>query len=111
MSMQTVGIKALKTNPSTLSKAFDGRDTVLITRRGQPIGIAAPFDDRLLELGLTRWMAIRAFQSGDLSLGQTAKAFEKSKQEMLRLLADLCIAVADYDLDEDLETIRRLAGD
>lgn len=109
--MQTVGIKALRTNPSALSKAFDSRDTVLITRRGEPIGIAAPFDERLLDLGLIRWIAIRAFQGGDLSLGQVAKAFHVTKQEMLPLLANLGIAVADYDLDEDLETIRLLEGD
>jgi predicted HTH domain antitoxin len=109
--MQTVGIKALKTNPSALSKAFDSRDTLLITRRGEPIGIAAPFDERLLDLGFTRWIALRAFQSGDLSLGQVAKAFDKSKQDMLPLLSRLGIAVADYDLAEDLETIRMLDGD
>jgi hypothetical protein len=109
--MQTLGIKALKTNPSALSKAFDGRDTLLITRRGEPIGIAAPFDERLMDLGFTRWIALRAFQAGDLSLGQVAKAFDKSKQEMLPLLSHLRIAVADYDLDEDLETIRLLDGD
>jgi predicted HTH domain antitoxin len=109
--MQTVGIKALKTNPSALSEAFDSQDTILITRRGEPIGIAAPFDERLLDLGFTRWIAIRAFQAGDLSLGQVAKAFGKSKQETLPLLANLGIAVADYDLDEDLETIRMLDGD
>jgi hypothetical protein len=45
--MQTLGIKALKNNPNSLSNAFDSQDTVLITRRGEPIGIAAPFDDRL----------------------------------------------------------------
>lgn len=106
--MQTLGIKALKTNPSALSKVFEGRDTLLITRRGEPIGIAAPFDERLLDLGFTRWIALRAFQAGDLSLGQVAKAFDKSKQEMLPLLSHLGIAVADYDLDEDLETIHLL---
>jgi len=41
-------------------------------------------------------------------LGQVAGAFDKSKQEMLPLLSHLGIAVADYDLNEDLETIRLL---
>lgn len=109
--MQTVGIKALKTNPSVLSKAFDSHDTLLITRRGEPIGIAAPFDERLLDLGLTRWIALRAFQGGDLSLGQVAKAFDRSKQDMLPMLSRLSIAVADYHLDEDLESIRLLDGE
>ena len=108
--MQTLGIKALTTNPSALSEAFARQDTVLIPRRGEPIGIAVPFDERVLDLGLTRWIAIRAFQAGDLSLGQVAKAFDKSKQQILPLLADLGIPVADYDLDEDLQTIRELEG-
>lgn len=56
--MQTLGIRALKTNPSALSKAFD-----------------------------------------------------KSKQGMLALLAHLGIALADYDREEDLETIRLVDGD
>jgi hypothetical protein len=108
--MQTHGIKALKTNTSALSNAFDGHDTLPIARRGEPIGLAAPFDECLLDLGFTRWMARRAFQAGDLGLGQLAKAFDKSKQEMLPLLAHLGVEVADYDLDEDLETIRVLDG-
>jgi len=108
--MQTLGIKALKTNPSALSKAFDGHDTLLITRRGEPIGIAVPFDERLLDLGFTRWIALRAFAAGDISLGQVAGAFDKSKQEMLPLLSHIGIAVAEYDLNEDLETIRLLDG-
>jgi len=110
MAMQTVGIKALKTNPNALSKAFQDCDKVLITRCGEPIGIAAPFDDQLIDLGFLRWIAIRSFQTGDLSLGQVAKVFGKSKQDMMPLLSTLGVATADYDLGEDLETLRLLEG-
>jgi len=103
--MQTVGIKELKTNPSVLSKAFENRDYLLITRRGKPIGIAAAFDDDVLDLGFKKWIAIRSFESGDLSLGQVAQVFEKSKEEMMRLISDLGISVADYDLAEDIEVL------
>ncbi len=106
--MKTFGVKAIRTNPSALSKAFDEKQRVLITRRGEPIGIAAPFDEQLIDLGFVRWMALRAFEDGDISLGQVAKAFERSKQQMLPLLASLGVAVADYDLNEDLATLRRL---
>lgn len=106
--MQTVGIKELKTNPSVLSKAFEGREYLLITRRGKPIGIAAAFDDGVLDLGFKKWIAIRSFASGDLSLGQVAGVFEKTKEEMMRLLSGLGIPIADYDLAEDMETLRML---
>ena len=108
--MQTVGIKELKTNPSVLSKAFDRRDYLLITRRGQPIGIATPFDDQMLDFGYRKWLALRAFQAGDLSLGQVARVFEKDKQQMMQLLAEFGVPLADYDLQEDLDTISALGG-
>ncbi len=108
--MQTVGIKELKTNPSVLSKAFDRHDYLLITRRGQPIGIAAAFDEQILDLGYRKWLALRSFQAGDMSLGQVSRVFEKNKQQMMQLLAELGVPLADYDLQEDLDTIIALDG-
>jgi hypothetical protein len=46
--MQIIGIKALQTNPGVLSKAFDNGGSLLITRHGKPIGIAAAFDDEFV---------------------------------------------------------------
>ena len=106
--MQTVGIKALQTNPSVLGQAFDRGDYLLITRRGKPIGVAAAFDDSLLDLGFRNWLTIRAFQAGDLSLGQVAQIFEKPRDATMRMLANLGIPIADYDLTEDLDTLNKL---
>lgn len=106
--METIGIKALQTNPSLLGQTLDRGEYLLITRRGKPIGIAAAFDDTLLDLGFRKWIAIRSFQSGDLSLGQLARVFEKSREEMMRLLGDLGVPIADYDLAEELESLERL---
>ncbi len=47
--MQTAGIKALETNPGLLGQTLDRGEYLLITRCGKPIGIAAPFDDELLD--------------------------------------------------------------
>jgi predicted HTH domain antitoxin len=106
--MESIGIKALQTNPSVLGQAIDRGEYLLITRRGKPIGIAAAFDDTLIDLGFRKWIAIRSFQSGDLSLGQTARVFEKSREEMMRLLGELGVPIADYDLAEEVETLERL---
>lgn len=108
--MQTVGIKALQTNPGVLSKALDSGDYLLITRHGKPLGIAAAFDDGLLDLGFRKWIALRSFQAGDLSLGKVAQVFGKPKAETTRLLAELGIPIADYDLAEDLETLELLGS-
>lgn len=50
-------------------------------------------------------IAVPAFQAGDFSLGQVAQVFGKSKEETMRLLAELGVPIADYDLAEDLETL------
>lgn len=103
--MQTVGIKELKTNPAVLSKALENGEYLLITKHGKPIGIAAAFEDGIMDLGLKKWLAIRSFEAGDLSLGQVAQVFDKSKGDMMRLLSRLGIAIADYELDQDLKTL------
>lgn len=60
-----------------------------------------PTDKKLNEL-------IAAFKDGKISLGQLAETLGTNKHEALRLLDELNIPFADYDLNEDLETIDEL---
>lgn len=106
--MHTIGIKELQTNPGKLTKSLVDDEYLLITRRGQPLGIALPFTEKLMENGLKPWMALKAFQEGDLSLGQLSAVFNKNKIEMIETLATLNIPLADYDLDEDLQSLDKL---
>ncbi len=106
--MNTIGIKELQTNPAKLSQALSQNEYLLITRRGEPLGIALPFGLPLLENGMKNWVALKAFQAGDLSLGQLGKVLGKNKHETLALLGELNIVVADYDLQEDLQTLDSL---
>jgi predicted HTH domain antitoxin len=106
--MQVIGIKELQTNPGKLTKAFRNKDYLLITKHGQPLGMALPFDEGVMEQGLMPWYAIKGFQSGDLSLGQLSKALAKSQRETIRLLDSLGIPVVDYDFAEDLEAVDKL---
>jgi predicted HTH domain antitoxin len=106
--MNVIGIKELQTNPGKISQTLEQGQYVLITRRGVPLGVALPFSDQLLEHGLKNWMALTAFQAGDLSLWQLAKVLGKNRHETLELLGNLKIPVADYDLQEDLDTLDEL---
>lgn len=106
--MQVIGIKELQTNPGKLTKALQEKDYLLITKHGQPLGLALPFENGIMEQGLMPWYAIKGFQSGDLSLGQLSKALSKSQHETIRLLGSLGIPVADYDFAEDLDAIEQL---
>ncbi len=106
--MNIIGIKELQTNPGKLSQTFSKNDYLLITKSGKPIGLALPFSSGFLENGMKPWMALKAFEMGDLSLGQLAKTLEKTKVETMEMLARLNIPIADYDLQEDLDAIDTL---
>ncbi|MEB4591540.1 UPF0175 family protein [Candidatus Thiothrix sp. Deng01] len=106
--MNVIGIKELQTNPGKLSHSLLNNEYMLITRRGEPLGVALPFGTQLLENGMKNWVALKAFQAGDLSLGQLGKVLGKNKHETLTLLGELNIPFADYDLQEDLQTLDEL---
>jgi hypothetical protein len=93
-----------QTNPSLLGQTLDRGEYLLITRRGKPIGIAAAFDDTLLDLGFRKWIAVRSFQSGDLSLARWRGCSRSRAKMMMGLLGELGVPIADYDLAEELET-------
>jgi predicted HTH domain antitoxin len=106
--MKALGIKKLETNPEQLSLLLEQNEFLLITQQEQPLGMLIPFSSHLVEQGLVDWLAIKAFESGDLTLGQLAKALNKTKSQMLDTLDKLSISIADYDLAEDLDTVETL---
>jgi len=106
--MKALGIKQIKTNPGQLSLLLEQNEFLLITQQEQPLGMIIPFSSHLIEQGLVHWLALKAFESGDLTLGQLAKALNKTKSETLDTLNKLSISIADYDLAEDLDTIETL---
>lgn len=106
--MKALGIRKLETHPEQLSLLLEQKEFLLITQQEQPLGMLIPFSSHLIEQDLVDWLAIKAFESGDLTLGQLAKTLNKTKSEMLDILAQLGISIADYDLAEDLETVETL---
>lgn len=106
--MQVIGIKELQTNPAKLTKAFQERDYLLITKHGQPLGLAIPFDKGMMDQGLMPWFAIKGFQNGDLSLGQLAKILNRTHHDTIKLLGSLSVPIADYNLEEDLAAIEQM---
>ncbi len=107
--MLTIGIKELKNNPSILTKGVEDRDEYLfISKRGKPIAVAMSLDNEVFDHGFKKWVLIKAYKKGDLSLGQLAKALEQSYADTMEMLGVLGVAVIDYDLDDELPTIEKL---
>jgi len=104
--MQTVGIRDLQLNPASFTKPLESNEFVMITKRGKPLGIATAFNDTILNHGLMESIVLKAFNQGDISLGQLSLALKLTKQETMKYLALVNIPVTDYDLDEDVEAIK-----
>lgn len=103
--MQTVGIRDLQLNPASFTKPLENNEFVMITKRGKPIGIATSFNDDALHHGLIESMVLKAFNQGDISLGQLSKSLKLTKRETMKYLALVNVPLTDYDLDEDLQAI------
>ena len=106
--MLTIGIKEIKNNPSIITKGVEDRDNYLfISKRGKPIAVAMSLDNEVFEYGFKKWVLIKAYKKGDLSLGQLSKALNLSYLDTMKMLGVLGIAVIDYDLADEIETIEK----
>ncbi len=94
--MQSIGIKEIKANPAVISKAIEDHQYLLISKRGKPIAIATALDDKVFDLGLKKWILIKAFENGSLSLGQLSRALDQSYTKTVNLLDLLNIPTLDY---------------
>jgi len=103
--MQTVGIRDLQLNPASFTKPLENDEFVMITKRGKPIGIATSFNDDALRHGLIESMVLKAFNQGDISLGQLSKSLNLTKRETMKYLAIVNIPLTDYDFNEELKNV------
>ncbi len=107
--MITIGLKEIKNNPSVITKGVEDKDEYLfISKRGKPIAVAMSLDNEVFDYGFKKWVLIKAYEKGDLSLGQLSKALKLSYSETMEMLSILGIDVIDYDLDDEVDTIEKL---
>jgi len=108
--MQTVGIRDLQQNPASFTRPLERDEFVLITKHGKPLGVAVKFDDEILRHGVMESLVLKAFQRGDISLGQLARSLGFSRKEAMDFLALHEVPVTEYDFAEDIASLERLRG-
>ena len=72
----------------------------LITKNGRPAIVAVPFDQRLLDSGVHRALALNLFEGGQLSLAKAAKVAGLSQEDFMELLHETGIPAVDYPTEE-----------
>ena len=101
--MQTIGIKELQVNPAILTRSLEADEYTMITKRSKPIGMAFSFDDAIVTDGLKTALMVDAYKKSYISLGQFAKALDKSHEEAMKLLTLMGVDVIDYDFEDDMK--------
>ena len=80
----------------------------MITKHGNPMILAVPFDSQLLNLGVNKSLALHLFEKKIVTLSQASKIAKLSIDEFLEILKETDIDVVDYpenEVDMDLENI------
>jgi len=99
----------LARRPEDLFRDAEQGKLALITKDGRPAMVAVPFDERLLDLGIHRTMAVHLFESGQTTLSQSARIAGVSLERFIEILGTLGIPVVDYppeELEEELKAFR-----
>ena len=58
---------------------------------------------------LKTFLLIDRYKNGDISLGQLSKAMDISKQKDMKLLSMMGIDIIDYNLNDDLKILNKIA--
>lgn len=98
-------VRDLRNRSGDLLKDAERGQMSLITKHGRPAILALPFDQRLLDQGVHRALALGLYESGRLTLAQAAKLAGLSLDGFIDLLGTLGLPAVDYppeDLAEEL---------
>ena len=105
--MEMFTVRDLRNRTGELIREAELGHLSLITKHGQPVFVAVPFDEALLESGVRVSMAVQLFADHKITLSQAAKLAGVSVSEMMDRLAEQKIPVADYTKEELLDELEQ----
>ena len=100
MEVDVFSMRDLRQRSGELIKEAEDGHLALITKHGRPAILAVPFDDRLLELGVHRTLALRLFEQHHLTLVQAARLAGMTAEEFMNLLGEAGVPAVDYPPEE-----------
>ena len=99
-SLDVFSARDLRNHSGKLLKGAEEGRVSLITKHGRPAFVAVPFDERLLEVGLNRGMALTLFEQGQIGLSAGAKLAGISVEAFIELLGLVGVVAVDYPASE-----------
>lgn len=106
--MQTFTIRDLRDRTGELVRDAEAGKLSLITKHGQPVFVAVPFDENLLKYGVNVALAVKLFDEEMVSLGKATRLAGMSHSEFIDLLGRMDIPVVRYapgELEKELAAL------
>ena len=106
--MEAFTVRDLRERTGELIRGAEAGHLSIVTKHGNPVFVAVPFDEVLLESGARVSLALRLFDDGTLTLAQSAKVAGVAVETFIEHVGAAGLTVvrtpAD-DLDSELEVI------
>lgn len=109
--MQTFTIRDLRDRTSELVRDAEAGKLSVVTKHGQPVFVAVPFDEALLKSGVRLSLAVRLVEEDAISLRQGAKLAGMTLAEFMAECSSRGMPVVNYpaeDLDRELAILDAL---
>ncbi len=104
----TFSVRELRQRSGELLRNAEEGQLAIVTKHGRPTILAVPFDDRLLDVGVHRSLALQLFEQHQLTLAQAAKVADLSVEDFMSLLAKTGTVAVDYppsELEDELNSV------
>lgn len=98
--MDTFTIRDLRERTGELIRDAEAGKLSIVTKHGQPVFVAVPFDETLVKEGVGVALAVKLFDEGTISLGKAARLAGLPQGEFINYLSTLKIPVVRYGRDE-----------
>jgi prevent-host-death family protein len=105
-AVQTFTIRDLRDNAGEIVREAELGRLSVVTKHGQPIFVAVPFDEALLREGVAIALATRLFDDETISIGKAARLAGMGVAEFMDHLSRLRIPIArprPGELEQELE--------
>ena len=93
-------VRDLRQRSGELLRGAEQGRLAIVTKHGRPTILAVPFDERLLDHGAQRALALHLFENGHLTLTQAAKVAGMIAHDFVSLLGEAGIPAVDYPPEE-----------
>lgn len=107
--METFTIRDLRERTGALVQGAEAGKLAIVTKHGQGVFVAMPFDEAMLRSGVRVALAVKLFDEEALSVGKAAKLAGVSLSEFINHLSALKIPLARYSADELAQEVANFA--